>query len=322
MENIRHQTLPVSGINLHVAEIGEGPAVLFLHGFPELWYSWRHQMVYLASKGYRAIAPDLRGYGDSDAPAGASNYTAFHIVGDLVALLDSLGLNKVFLVGHDWGAIIAWYFCLFRPDRIKALVNFSCAFRYFDPKDSAKKPVAEMREMFGDDYYVCRFQAPGEVEEELAGVDVAALMKAFFVSRESGTLCIPKGAFGFMAQAAAQSLPFPDWLTQDDVDYFAAKHSKNGLTGGINFYRAIDLNWELSEAWVESKIQVPVRFVVGDLDLTYHMPGMQDYLHNGGFKKDVPNLEKVVVIEGAAHFINQEKPDVCNTQIHEFISKF
>lgn len=155
MEKIQHRNLRVNGINMHVAEIGEGPPILFLHGFPELWYSWRHQLLSLSSLGYRAIAPDLRGYGDSDAPPSPSSYTALHIVGDLIALLDSLRLGQVFLVGHDWGAAIAWNFCLLRPDRVKALVNMSVVFR---PRNPTRKPIESMRVLFGDDYYMCRFQ--------------------------------------------------------------------------------------------------------------------------------------------------------------------
>ncbi|XP_027117992.1 epoxide hydrolase 1-like isoform X2 [Coffea arabica] len=320
MENIKHQSVVVNGINMHVAEVGEGPAVLLLHGFPELWYSWRHQMLYLASKGYRAIAPDLRGYGDSDAPPGPSSYMAFHVVGDLVALLNSLGLDKVFLVGHDWGSLIAWHLCLFRPDRIKALVNMSCVYHYFDPKNPSKKPLEEMRETFGDDYYVCRFQATGEVEEEFAGVDTAELVKAFFSNRDTRPPCIPRGGFQYFAHQNPN--PLPEWLTQEDLNYYATKFKKTGFSGGFNFYRCIDLNWELSAPWREAQIQVPVKFVVGDLDLTYHIPGIQDYIHNGGFKKDVPDLQEVIVIPGAAHFINQEKADECSIHIYDFISKF
>lgn len=157
MEKIQHRTIYVNGINMHVAEVGQGPAILFLHGFPELWYSWRHQMLSLSARGYRAIAPDLRGYGDTDAPSSPASYSVFHIVGDLVGLLDSLGLDRIFLVGHDWGASIAWYFCLFRPDRIKALVNLSVQFH---PRNPKRKPLTSMRALFGDDYYICRFQVP------------------------------------------------------------------------------------------------------------------------------------------------------------------
>jgi pimeloyl-ACP methyl ester carboxylesterase len=155
MEKIEHRIVPTNGINMHIASIGTGPVILFLHGFPELWYSWRHQLLYLSSLGYRCIAPDLRGFGDSDAPPSAASYTAFHIIGDLVGLLDHLGIDQVFLVAHDWGATMAWYFCLFRPDRIKALVNMSVAFR---PRNPVRKPLESFRAMFGDDYYICRFQ--------------------------------------------------------------------------------------------------------------------------------------------------------------------
>ena len=155
MEGIQHRTVEVNGIKMHVAEKGEGPVVLFLHGFPELWYSWRHQIPALSSKGYRCVAPDLRGYGDTDVPASISSYTGFHIVGDLVALIDSLGVDQVFLVGHDWGALIGWYFCMFRPERVKAYVCLSVPFLRRNP---TVPTVDGMRAMYGDDFYVCRFQ--------------------------------------------------------------------------------------------------------------------------------------------------------------------
>ena len=158
MEGIEHRTIEVNGINMHVAEKGhEGPVILFVHGFPELWYTWRHQIVALASLGYRAVAPDLRGYGDTDAPASVASYTCLDVVGDLIALLDTIApvQEKVFVVGHDWGALIAWYLCLFRPDRVKALVNLSVC---FNPRNPKRKPLETLRAIYGQDYYVCRFQ--------------------------------------------------------------------------------------------------------------------------------------------------------------------
>jgi len=156
MEGIEHRTVEVNGIKMHIAEKGkEGPVVLFLHGFPELWYSWRHQIAALSSLGYRAVAPDLRGYGDTDAPSSVSSYTGFHIVGDLVALIDLLGVDQVFLVAHDWGAMIGWYLCMFRPERIKAYVCLSVPFMRRNPKI---RTVDGMRAVYGDDYYIRRFQ--------------------------------------------------------------------------------------------------------------------------------------------------------------------
>ncbi|XP_056163685.1 uncharacterized protein LOC115689403 isoform X2 [Syzygium oleosum] len=156
METIRHRTVKVNGVSLHVAECGEGPLILFIHGFPELWYTWRHQILGLAALGFRAVAPDLRGYGDSDAPAPADAYTALHVVGDLVALLDAVAAEeKAFVVGHDWGAMMAWYLCLLRPDRVKALVNLSVPWM---PRNPGRKPLDGYRAACGDDYYICRFQ--------------------------------------------------------------------------------------------------------------------------------------------------------------------
>ncbi|KAG8389509.1 hypothetical protein BUALT_Bualt02G0236800 [Buddleja alternifolia] len=316
MEKITHKNLTVNGINMHVAEIGDGPAVLFLHGFPELWYSWRHQMLHLADRGYRTIAPDLRGYGDTDAPPSSADYTAFHIVGDLVALLDALGVEQVFLVAHDWGALIAWWFCLFRPDRIKALVNMSVQFHQRHPEI---KTVQRYRELLGDEFYMCRFQEVGEAEEAFASVETTEVMKSLFSSRGGKPIIVPKD-IGLKAlfQTPAE---LPPWLTEEDLNYFATKFKQTGFTGGLNYYRAMDPTWELAAPWTGAQVKVPVKFILGDLDLTYYVPGVKEYIHEGGFKKDVPNLE-VVVMEGVAHFINQEKPEEVSKHIYDFISNF
>ncbi|KAI9181969.1 hypothetical protein LWI28_020618 [Acer negundo] len=316
MEKIEHTTVPTNGINMHVASIGTGPEVLFLHGFPELWYSWRHQLLYLSSRGYRAIAPDLRGYGDTDAPPSVTSYTVLHIVGDLVGLLDKLGIEQVFLVGHDWGASIAWNFCTIRPDRVKALVNLSVAFR---PRNPTIKPVDAIRALFGDDHYICRFQEPGEVEEDFGQIDTAKLMKKFLASHSPKAPCVPK-EIGFRGLPDPPALP--SWLFEEDVNYYATKFNQKGFTGGLNYYRCLNLNWELAAPWTGVQIKVPVKFIVGDLDLTYHIPGVKEYIHNGGFKRDVPFLQEVVVMEGVAHFLNQEKPEEVSEHIYNFIKKF
>lgn len=154
-DGIEHRSVEANGINIHIAEKGQGPIILFLHGFPELWYSWRHQIHALASLGFRAVAPDLRGYGDTDAPADATSYTSLHVVGDIIGLLDAIGADRVFVVGHDWGALMAWSLCMYRPDRVRALVNMSVP---FSPRNPKRKPVEILRALYGDDYYICRFQ--------------------------------------------------------------------------------------------------------------------------------------------------------------------
>ncbi|KAL9407755.1 hypothetical protein AB3S75_046323 [Citrus x aurantiifolia] len=318
-EDIQHKVVNVNGINMHVAEKGQGPLILFIHGFPLLWYSWRHQITALATLGYRAVAPDLRGYGDTDAPAEVSSYTCLHLVGDVIALLDAVAADqeKVFVVGHDWGALIAWYLCLFRPDRVKALVNLSVV---FNPRNPNMKPLQVFKAVYGDDYYICRFQEPGEIEAEFAQMGTKTVLKEFLTYRNPGPLFLPKGkGFGHPPDAR---IALPSWLSEEDVKYYASKYEKAGFTGGINYYRNIELNWELLAPWTGAQIKVPVKFIVGDLDLTYNAPGTKDYINKGGFKKAVPLLEEVIVMEGVGHFINEEKPDEVNKHIYNFFQKF
>ncbi|KAG6518518.1 hypothetical protein ZIOFF_021993 [Zingiber officinale] len=338
MAGISHRMVPVNGINLHVAEKGDGPdVVLLLHGFPELCYSWRHQIAALSALGYHAVAPDLRGFGDSDVPADPSAYTMFHVVGDLVALIESLGQDKVFVVGHDWGAMVAWCLCMFRPDKVRALVNMSVAFR---PRIPGLKPVEALRAAFGDDYYICAFQKndkyspekgriaiayllfmePGRTEAEFARLSTSLVIKKFLTYHDPGPAIVPKeNGFG---TAPEQDVALPSWLSEEDINYYASKFEKSGFTGGLNYYRALDLNWELTAPWTGVQIKVPVKFIVGDQDLAFHFPGVQDYIHNGGFKRDVPLLEALVVMEGVGHFINQEKPQEISNLIIEFFKKF
>jgi pimeloyl-ACP methyl ester carboxylesterase len=320
MDTIEHKTISVNGIDMHIAEKGQGPLVLFLHGFPELWYSWRHQILYMAEQGYRAVAPDLRGYGDTTgAPTDDhTKFTTVHIVGDLVALLNAIAPDQeVFVVGHDWGAKVAWEFCLFRPDKVKALVNLSVQFSSRNPARSLLDGVSAF---YGEDYYMCRFQKPGDIEAAFDRIGTKTVLKKFFTFREPGPIYLPKGKeFGDSPDAP---IMLPSWLSEEDIDYYASKFEKSGFTGGVNYYRALNLDWELDAPWTGAKISVPTKFIVGDQDLVYHMPGVKDYIHGGKFKKDVPLLEDVVILEGAAHFINQEKADEISKHIYDFICKF
>ncbi|KAG6430387.1 hypothetical protein SASPL_108452 [Salvia splendens] len=317
MEGIEHRSVNVNGINMHVAEKGKGPVVLFLHGFPEIWYTWRHQIVALSSLGYRAVAPDLRGFGDSDAPPDASSYSCLHVAADIVALIESLSAGQpVFLVAHDWGAMVGWYLCLFRPDLIKAFVSLTVPFR---PRHSTIKPIAGMRAFFGDDYYMCRLQEVGKIESEIAEYGAEAVIKKILTERRPGPPLLPKEKpFG----EDPKSIKLPHWFTEQDLKYYARKYEHKGFTGGLNYYRALDLNWELTAAWTGAKVRVPVKYIVGDLDMVYTTPGVKEYVSEGGFKQDVPLLEECVVVEDTGHFINQERPNEVNAALHQFFTKF
>ncbi|KAI3728099.1 hypothetical protein L6452_16728 [Arctium lappa] len=301
MEGIKHKTVQANGLSIDIAGKFEGPLVLFVHGFPELWYTWawRHQILYLADHGYRAVAPNLHGYGDTTgAPVNDhTKFTIHHLVGDLIGLLDAITDQdeKVFVVGYDWGAVYAWHLCMFRPDRVKALVNLSVPFMPWNPNGDM---VEMLRAAYGEDHYVSRFQEPGKIEAEFGRMN-----KDHDLARNA-------------------PVALPPWLLEEDIEYFASQLDKTGFSGGLNYYRALHLNCELSSAWQGAKVMVPTKFIIGDLDLNYHMPGIKEYIENGGFLKDVPLLEEVVVMEGVAHFINQERPHEINNHIFQFLQKF
>ncbi|XP_072955067.1 epoxide hydrolase 2-like [Typha angustifolia] len=317
MERIKHRTVEANGISMHVAEEGDGPAVLLLHGFPELWYTWRHQMRSLAARGYRAVAPDLRGYGDSSCPPSVTSYTVFHLAGDLVALLDALSLTEVFVVGHDWGAIVMWHLCMFRPDRVRAVVALSVPFL---PRIPAVNPVDYFRALYGDEYYVVRFfQEAIAPEVEFARLGSRVMVKKFLTYHSPKPLYIPKEGW----DSPSDEITLPPWISEEDIDYYAGKFDKSGFTGPINYYRCLNLNWELTAAWSGAKVRVPAKFITGDQDLTYHIPGEEeDYIRKGGFKRDVPFLLDVVVMRGVGHFIQEERPQEISDHIYDFIRRF
>ncbi|KAL6622344.1 hypothetical protein ACP70R_032223 [Stipagrostis hirtigluma subsp. patula] len=311
---VRHWTADVNGISLHVAERGpaDGPAVLLLHGFPELWLSWRHQMAALAARGFRALAPDLRGYGDSSAPADPAAYTMLHIVGDIVALLDHLRLAKVLVVGHDVGAQVAWHLCLFRPDRVRAVVALGVPFYPRSPR-----PMSEFFAARGDGFYIMQFLEPGRAERAFARYDVATVLKKFY-SIEFDDFTAPPGV-EIVDFLQAPSSPLP-WITEEELGQYAEKFHKSGFTGPLNYYRMFDTTWRLTAPWDGAKITVPAKFIVGDKDIGFQAYGVEHYIKSGGFKSNVPDLE-VVIIEGH-HFIQQEQAERVNSEILSYLDKF
>ncbi|KAJ4836952.1 hypothetical protein Tsubulata_032311 [Turnera subulata] len=212
---------------------------------------------------------------------------------------------------------MAWHLCLFRPDRVKALVNMSVVFR---PRNPKRKPVESMRAVYGDDYYMIRAQEPGELEAEFAQIGLERAVKELLTYRTPGPLFLPKGK-GF-GNPLDVPIVLPSWLSEEDAQYYVSTFEKRGITGGLNYYRNLDLNWELSAPWTGCQIKVPVKFIVGDQDLTYNSFGVKDYIREGQFKKNVPLLEELVIMEGVAHFIGEEKADEINKHIYEFFQKF
>ncbi|KAF6163055.1 hypothetical protein GIB67_001383 [Kingdonia uniflora] len=314
---LKHRTVTTNGISMHIVEKGSGPIVLLIHGFPQLWFSWNYQISELANHGYRVIAPDMRGYGDTDSPSDPALYTLFHLVGDLIGLLDELGGEQVFVVGHDWGAEIAWFLALFRPDKVKALVNMGIPFRPIS-SSSQIKPVEFLIQMFGQGFYVSQFQEPGRAEKALARYDCLTIMKKFLFIDAPDLLIAPLGVeiIDFLNTPSL----LPTWITEEELEFCATKFQKSGFTGALNYYRSMNKNWELTKPWQGAKIMVPTKFIVGNKDTGFISFGTKEYIEGESFKNCVPDLE-VVIINGH-HFIHQEKAEEVTNEILSFFNKF
>ena len=317
MTDIRHRTLQTNGINMHVAEAGDGPLVILCHGFPESWYSWRHQLAALAEAGYHVVAPDQRGYGETDAPADLDDYTQFHLVGDIVGLVAALGEDQAVIVGHDWGAPVAWNAALWRPDVFRAVAALSVPASDRGPIT----PIASMKAGFGERFfYILYFQKPGLAEHELQH-DVRTTMRKFLfgasgnAERGMAAMADPPHRTAFFLEQLEDTETLPDWLTEADLDYFVDAYANNGFRGPLNWYRNLDLTWELSAAFQGKKIEQPALFISGDRDLIRNNPGFEAAMRNV-----VTNLAEVVMLPGIGHWTQQEAPAETNAALIAFLN--
>jgi pimeloyl-ACP methyl ester carboxylesterase len=316
MADFQHRAIEAGGLDMHVVEHGEGPLVVLLHGFPESWYSWRRQLVALADAGFRAAAPDQRGYGGTERPEDIGRYTMLHLVGDVVGLLDALGEEQAVVVGHDWGAPVAWHTALLRPDRVRGVVGLSVPFVPRGPVP----PLAALREAMGERFYQIYFQEPGVAEAELEA-DVGRTMRTLLAgaggeqgdaSAEAGV--VPEG--GGLLDALEEPRELPPWLPQEDLDFYVAEFERTGFTGGLNWYRNIDRSWELLAPWQGATVQPPALYMAGDRDLVVGFPGMDQLIPN--LERFVPNLRDSVMLPGCGHWTQQERAEEVNERLIEF----
>jgi pimeloyl-ACP methyl ester carboxylesterase len=311
-----HRTLRVNGIRMHIAEEGHGPLVLLCHGWPELWYSWRHQLSALANAGFRAVAPDMRGFGETDAPADVGQYTILHTVGDIVALLRALDAERAIIVGHDWGAPIAWTAAMLRPDLFPAVVAMSVPHR---PR-SSEPPLALLRNAGLGNHYWIYFQTPGVAEAEFEA-DVAVTMRRLLygvsgnapIDREN-PLLVPAGR-GFLDRVI-EPASLPPWLQEQDIATLVAAYQHNGFRGGLNLYRNVDRNWELTAPWHGAQIRQPALFISGSRDPV--TAGERGRIAIAHMATAVPHLS-TVTLEGAGHWIQQERPAEVNAALLNFL---
>jgi pimeloyl-ACP methyl ester carboxylesterase len=321
MSTVRHRTIETNGIRMHVAEQGTGPLVVLCHGFPESWYSWRHQLAALAAAGFHAVAPDMRGYGQTDRRADIEQYTLLHLVGDMVGLLDALGEATAVICGHDWGAPVAWHAALLRPDRFRAVVGLSVPFR---PRGSTR-PTTVMLQTDAALFYQLYFQAPGVAEAELER-DVRATIRRLLFSA-SGDAPRPDGRAGADVGMVPRGGGFldhlidppklPGWLTEADVDFYVGEFTRTGFRGGLNWYRNIDRSWELLAPFAGARVSVPALYVAGDRDLVVAFRGMDQLIPN--LARFMPGLQRTLILPGCGHWTQQERPHDVNAAIVDFV---
>ena len=316
MAEIEHRFVDTNGIRMHIAEAGEGPLVILCHGFPESWYSWRHQLPALAAAGYHVVAPDQRGYGQTDAPEAIDAYTQFHLVGDVIGLIEALGEETAVIVGHDWGAPVAWNAAAWRPDVIRAVAALSVP---VSPRP-AQAPTATMKALFGDSFfYILYFQTPGVAEHELQN-DVRKSLRRFLFGAsgnapERDAILIsgaPETAFFLDQLEDCDELPA--WLTAADLDYFVGEFERTGFRGGLNWYRNIDRSWALSAPFDGKLVEQPALFISGDRDLIRGNPTWESEL-----RKVAVNLADVVLLPGIGHWTQQEAPEAVNEALIRFL---
>lgn len=310
-------------IRMSIIEAGHGPLVLLCHGFPETKYAWRHQIAALAHAGYRAVAPDMRGYGKTEAPEHPDQYTVFHAVGDLVALLDALGEQQAVLVGHDWGATVAWQAALMRPDRFRAVVALSVPMMGLPPMSPSRIFPQDDESLF----YTLYFQDPNGAEAEF-GRDVSlTLHKLIFAASGEAGPRLPGDStpnpFGMVSRSMGllQSLPepssLPDWLCALDFNRLVQDFETSGFRGGLNYYRNLDRNWELQHVAAGMPITVPALFMIGERDTGLSIPGMDQIIAE--MPTLVPDLRGSHIIPEAGHWLQQERPKEVSTAILRFM---
>ncbi|MDG2308806.1 MAG: alpha/beta hydrolase [Candidatus Binatia bacterium] len=315
LAGVQRRTVETNGIRMAFMEQGTGPAVVLCHGFPELGYSWRHQMAAVADAGFRVIAPDLRGYGGTDRPEPVADYDIVHLNGDLVGLLDALEIDQAIFVGHDWGGNLVWEMPKMHRDRTAGVIGVNTPALARAPVE----PTTIFKMMFGDNFYILHFQQPGIADAGLAK-DVRRTFRKLMRSgvpleQYASSTFREDGKMRNMVDAVEGDQEVGELIvSEEELGVYVDTFERTGFTGGINWYRNFDRNWELSAAWADNPIDVPSLMVTAELD-----PALRPELAEP-MKEFVPDLE-TVQIGGSGHWTQQEKPDELNRLMVDWLRR-
>ncbi|WP_378731591.1 alpha/beta hydrolase [Nocardia brasiliensis] len=303
---LTHRFVTTNGVRMHVAEQGEGYPVIFCHGFPHTWFVWHHQLAAVAAAGYRAIAPDLRGYGQTDIPADVESYTNEAVIGDLLGLLDDIGAEQAVFVGLDFGAALVWELALRAPERVRGVIVLNNPFAPRPPRAPSQLWAKAAARHFLHLHY---FQAPGVADAELGARPREFLARVYYSLSADyhylDTWQFPAEGTGYL-DVLPEAPPLPwRWLTQDEFDILAQDFERTGFTGGLNWYRALDRNWELTADYADASVTVPAYFLYGDRD-----PDMEGFSGRdplATLRRYVPELREVTKIADAGHLVQLER---------------
>lgn len=320
VDGVTLRYIEVNDITMRIAEAGDdGPLVLLAHGWPESWYSWRHQLKYLSELGYRVVAPDMRGYGGTDAPIAVDDYNIENIAADMVGILDHLGEERAVMVGHDWGAIVAWQTVQFYPNRFDGLIAMSVPFA----GRQERSPMVEWRETFGDNfYYILYHNEPNGVAEREYDSNPRELLSRLYLSprspRESPAITDPRASAGGWIGRLGAPKSLPSWLSAFDLNYFVGEFERAGFRGGVNYYRNFHRNWELTESLKNAHIGTPTLFIAGERDVV--IGGASEARLQGAMSRVVNDLRGVILVPEVGHWVQQEAPDVVNQAMSDFLT--
>lgn len=320
VDGVTFRFIESNGIRMRIAEAGDsGPLILFAHGWPESWYNWRHQLTYFANAGYRVVAPDMRGYGETEAPPNVEDYDIVNLVGDMVGILDALGEEQAVMVGHDWGSIVAWNSVLMHPDRFSALIAMSVPYGGRAPQS----PMVGWHETFGDNfYYILYHNEEGGVAEAEYDGDPRGLLSRLYLSptspREAPAIADPARSAGGWIGRLGAPIGLPDWLTQVDLDYVVDQFVSAGFRGGVNYYRNFQRNWEITEDIIDN-IEVPTLFIAGERDVV--IAGANEGQLTGAMSRVAKDFRGAVLIPAIGHWVQQEAPEETNQAMSDFLTE-
>ncbi|KAL5730516.1 hypothetical protein ACHQM5_003323 [Ranunculus cassubicifolius] len=308
MDQIQHKYITTRGLKLHIAELGSGPnTVVFLHGFPEIWYSWRHQMIAVANLGFRAIAPDLIGYGSSDPHPDLEKASFDDYVDDVLNILGCLDISKAFFVGKDFGVWPVYLLSLFHSERVLGIVNLGVPFI---------PPSARKLHQLPEGSYMSRWKEPGRAEADFGRFDVKTVVRNIYILFARSVIPIAEKN-GEIMDLVEPSTPLPSWFTEEDLASYSSLYEKSGLYGPLQVpYRGLHKVLPIENP----KIRVPTLVIMCEKDYFLKFPGVEEFILSGKANDYVDDLEMVFLPEGT-HFVQEQFPDQVNLLITTFLNK-